>query len=50
MSRHFNLARVISLVLLFLVGTSLYAQRSLVRTYTVGDGLVMNRVRGFSTG
>jgi ligand-binding sensor domain-containing protein/two-component sensor histidine kinase len=47
MSRYFNLARVISLALLFLVGTYLYAQRSLVRTYTVGDGLVMNRVRGF---
>lgn len=47
MGRHFNLARVISLGLFYLVCTCLYAQRSLVRTYTVGDGLVMNRVRGF---
>ena len=28
-------------------GLCLQAQRSLIRTYTVGDGLVMNRVRGF---
>ncbi len=47
MSRHFNLVRVLILLLVCQVVIDLYAQRSLVRTYTVGDGLVMNRVRGF---
>ena len=45
-----GLASLICIVVVFMLlapGTCLHAQRSLIRTYTVGDGLVMNRVRGF---
>lgn len=44
---HHKLVKILTLLLCFQVVIDVYAQRSLVRTYTVGDGLVMNRVRGF---
>lgn len=47
MRRHADLISIAAVVLLFSLCTCLYAQRSLMRTYTVGNGLVMNRVRGF---
>lgn len=42
-----DLIHIFTFSLVCLLATSIQAQRSLIRTYTVGDGLVMNRVRGF---
>lgn len=47
MRRHASPVNFVVITLLMMCGISLHAQRSLIRTYTVGDGLVMNRVRGF---
>lgn len=47
MRRHPVLVSLTIFILFCLSGYCLHAQRSLIRTYTVGDGLVMNRVRGF---
>src|SRR5688572_24593833 len=47
MRRHASRISIVGVILLLIWGNCLQAQRSLIRTYTVGDGLVMNRVRGF---
>src|SRR5687768_57872 len=47
MSRSIVLVRLVTWMFIGFLTTPIFAQQSLIRTYTVGDGLVMNRIRGF---